>query len=59
VTFDLGVAYGRPHVSYNVPEIYSLFTTQANIDQQEQKISNTVERYHVYPVAQLGLTYRF
>lgn len=59
VTLDLGVAYGRPHVSYNVPEIYSLFTTQANIDQQEQKISNTVERYHVYPVAQLGLTYRF
>jgi hypothetical protein len=59
VTFDLGVAYGRPHVSYNVPEIYTLFTTQENIDQQEQKISNTVDRYRVYPVAQIGLSYRF
>ena len=59
VTFDLGVAYGRPHVSYNVPEIYRLFTTQANIDQEEQNISNTVDRYRVYPVAQIGLSYRF
>ncbi len=59
LTFDLGVAYGRPHVSYNVPQIYTLFTTQENIDQEEQKISDVVERHRVYPVAQLGLSYRF
>jgi hypothetical protein len=59
LTFDLGVAYGRPRTHYNVPAIYSMFTTQANIDEQEQKISNTVERYKIYPVLQIGVTYRF
>jgi hypothetical protein len=59
LTLDLGVAYGRPHVTYNVPEIYTLFTTQANIDQQEQKFSNEVDRYKLYPVAQIGVSYRF
>jgi hypothetical protein len=56
---DLGVAYGRPHVSYSVPAIYSLFTTQANIDQEEQNIANHVKRYRWYPIVQLGVTYRF
>ena len=59
VTFDLGVAYGRPHVDYSVPQIYTLFTTQANIDQEEQKLNNDVGRYRWYPVAQIGVTYRF
>ncbi len=59
LTFDLGVAYGRPHTSYNVPAIYSTFTTQANIDQEEQNISNKVERYKIYPVVQIGVSYRF
>lgn len=59
LTFDLGVAYGRPHVDYNVPQIYTLFTTQANIDQEEQKLNNDVGRYKWYPVAQIGVTYRF
>ncbi|WP_345814906.1 hypothetical protein AAGS40_21740 [Paraburkholderia sp. PREW-6R] len=59
LTVDLGVAYGRPHTSYNVPAIYSLFTTQANIDDEEQKISDKVERYKLYPVVQIGVSYRF
>jgi hypothetical protein len=59
LTFDLGVAYGRPHVSYNVPEIYSSFTTQANINQEEQQLTNSVQRYKIYPVAQIGVSYRF
>lgn len=58
-TFDLGVAYGKPRVSYNVPAIYSSFTSQANIDEQERKITESVERYKWYPVVQLGVTYRF
>jgi len=56
---DLGVAYGRPHVSYFVPAIYSQLTTQANIDQEQQNITNQVEKYRWYPVVQLGVTYRF
>jgi hypothetical protein len=59
LTFDLGVAYGRPRVSYSVPQIYTLFTTQANIDQEEQNLDNKADRYKLYPVAQIGLTYRF
>ncbi|MGF6771564.1 hypothetical protein P3T18_004051 [Paraburkholderia sp. GAS199] len=59
LTFDLGVAYGRPRVSYNVPQIYSLFTTQANIDKEEKDISDKVSRYKLYPVVQIGVTYRF
>ena len=59
LTFDLGVAYGRPRTHYNVPAIYSMFTTQANIDEQEQKINDKVERYKIYPVVQLGVSYRF
>lgn len=59
LTLDLGVAYGRPRTTYNVPAIYSMFTTQANIDEQERKISDKVERYKVYPVLQIGVSYRF
>jgi hypothetical protein len=59
VTFDLGVAYGKPHTSYSLPAIYTLFTTQQNINSQEADISSRVERYKWYPVVQLGVTYRF
>ena len=59
MTLDLGVAYGRPRTTYTVPQIYTLVTTQANIDQEEQNISNKVERYKLYPVVQIGVSYRF
>lgn len=59
VTLDLGVAYGRPRTSYSVPAIYSTLATQSDIDQEEQNISNKVERYKVYPVVQIGVSYRF
>jgi hypothetical protein len=58
-TFDLGVAYGRPRVSYSVPAVYAQFTTQASIDDEERQISDSIERYKLYPVLQLGVTYRF
>ena len=58
-TFDIGAAYGKPQVSYYVPEIYSMFTTQANIDDEEQKINDRVARYKWYPVVEIGVTYRF
>lgn len=59
LTLDLGVAYGRPRTSYSVPAIYSMFTTQSNIDAEEQKISDKVEHYKLYPVVQIGVSYRF
>jgi hypothetical protein len=34
-TFDLAVAYGRPHATSPLPAIYSTPTTQANVDQKQ------------------------
>lgn len=59
LTFDLGVAYGRPRTTYNLPAVYSTLTSQANIDQEEQSISDRITRYRLYPVVQIGLSYRF
>ncbi|WP_260854693.1 hypothetical protein [Paraburkholderia sp. BCC1884] len=59
LTLDLGVAYGRPRTNYSVPAIYSMFTTQSNIDDEERKISDKVDRYKLYPVVQIGVSYRF
>ncbi|WGS54741.1 hypothetical protein LFL96_22425 [Paraburkholderia sp. D15] len=59
LTLDLGVAYGRPRSTYSVPAIYSTVATQSSIDQEEQNISNKVERYKLYPVVQIGVSYRF
>ncbi|WP_322046286.1 hypothetical protein [Paraburkholderia sp. J67] len=56
---DLGVAYGRPRVAYNVPSIYQLFATPANIALEEQRLNDKVSGYRWYPVAQITLTYRF
>jgi hypothetical protein len=56
---DLGVAYGRPRVDYNVPSIYQLFATPQNIALEEQRLNDKVSGYRWYPVAQITLTYRF
>jgi hypothetical protein len=58
-SFDAGVAYGRPNVSYAVPDVYNEFVTQQDILQEEQDISNKVGRYRWYPVVQVAVTYRF
>jgi hypothetical protein len=59
VSFDLGVAYGRPHVSYEVPEIYQLFVGPDDIQDEEQKLTAEADKFRWYPVAQVALTYRF
>ncbi|QGZ66899.1 hypothetical protein FAZ98_32735 [Paraburkholderia acidisoli] len=59
VTFDLGVAYGKPHVDYSVPGIYQLFVSQQDIADEEHDLTSKIEKYHWYPVVQVALTYRF
>jgi hypothetical protein len=56
---DLGVAYGRPHASYNVPAIYLAVASPEDIAIEEQRLDEKVNRYRLYPVAQIALTYRF
>lgn len=59
VTFDLGVAYGRPHVTYSVPQIYQLFVSPQDINSEEQDLTAKIQKYRWYPVAQVALSYRF
>jgi hypothetical protein len=55
---DLGVAYGRPRVDFNVsPYLQSL--ADGDVHAEEQKIRDSVQRYRFYPILQLGASYRF
>lgn len=56
---DLGVAYGRPRTSYDVPAIYQDFASPQDIALEEARLSDKASRYRLYPVAQIALTYRF
>ncbi|MFP6562786.1 hypothetical protein WJ542_31470 [Paraburkholderia sp. B3] len=56
---DLGVAYGRPRTSYDVPPIYQMVASPEDIALEEQRLDEKVSRYRFYPVAQIALTYRF
>jgi hypothetical protein len=56
---DLGVAYGRPHVSYNVSPVLVALAGANNVAAEEQSIQQTVNRYRFYPVVQIGVSYRF
>jgi hypothetical protein len=56
---DLGVAYGRPRTSYDVPAIYQDFASPQDIALEEDRLNDKVNRYRLYPVAQISLTYRF
>ncbi|WP_281282793.1 hypothetical protein [Paraburkholderia guartelaensis] len=42
-----------------MPEIYQLFVGPDDIQDEEQKLTEKIERYRWYPVAQVALTYRF
>jgi hypothetical protein len=58
-TADIGVAYGKPRVGYNVsPELVAIAGAD-NVYAEEQKIRNSVNRYRLYPIVQVGVTYRF
>ncbi len=58
-TADLGVAYGRPRVSYNAsPELVAAAGAE-NVNAEMQSIQDKANKYRFYPIVQLGLTYRF
>jgi hypothetical protein len=59
VAVDLGVAYGRPRVSYSVPSVYQAFISPQDIALEEQQLNDKVNKYRIYPVAQITVTYRF
>jgi hypothetical protein len=57
--FDAGVAYGKPHLDFDVPADIVAEAGQANVDAEKQSLQNTVDRYRFYPIVKVGVTYRF
>lgn len=57
-TFDLGVVYGHPHVTYGALEIYQLFVGPDDIQDEEQTLAEKTDKYRWYRVAQAAMTYR-
>jgi hypothetical protein len=59
VTFDAGVAYGKPHVDFDVPADLVALAGQNNVNAEEQTLQNKADDLKFYPIVKLGLTYRF
>lgn len=58
-TADLGVAFGRPSTDFSAsPDVIAAAGAQ-NVADEEQQLRNKADKYHIYPIAQIGLTYRF
>jgi hypothetical protein len=58
-TADIGVAFGRPSVDFNVSPDVVAAAGQDNVAAEEAQLRQKVSKYHVFPVAQLGITYRW
>lgn len=57
--FDAGVAYGRPHVDFDVPADIVAVAGQANVDAQKQALQDKADKLRFYPIVKVGVTYRF
>ena len=57
--FDAGVAYGRPHYSYDVPAGVAQLAGPKVIAREEQEIESKLNKLRFYPVVKVGITYRF
>ncbi|MGI4856547.1 MAG: hypothetical protein ACRYHA_06420 [Janthinobacterium lividum] len=55
---DIGVAYGRPRVDFSGSETLALLGGSA-VTEEEDKIRDSIQRYRIYPVVQIGVSYRF
>lgn len=57
--FDAGIAYGKPHVDFDVPRDIAAQAGQSNVDAEEANLRNKANRLRFYPIVKLGATYRF
>lgn len=57
--FDAGVAYGKPHVDFEVPADIVAEAGQENVDAEEQQLQDKANRLRFYPIVKVGVTYRF
>ncbi|MGF6440507.1 hypothetical protein [Paraburkholderia youngii] len=56
---DLGVAYGKPQVDFNVPADVAAAAGPENVAAQADALRQKAERYKWYPYAQTGVRYKF
>lgn len=59
MTFDAGVAFGKPKLTYDVPADIVAAAGQANVDAEQASLQDKVNKVKVYPIVKIGLTYRF
>ncbi len=57
--FDAGVAFGRPHVDYDVPADIANAAGAQNVAAEEAELQNKADRLRFYPIVKIGVTYRF
>jgi hypothetical protein len=57
--FDAGVAFGKPHLTYDVPADIVAAAGQDNVNAEEQNLQNKVDKVRFYPIVKVGVTYRF
>jgi opacity protein-like surface antigen len=56
---DLGVAYGKPQVDFDVPTDVAAAAGADNVAAEEQQVRDKVDKYKFYPIVKVGVTYRF
>jgi len=59
VAFDAGVAFGKPHVSFDVPANVVAAAGQDNVNAEEQSLQSKANDLRFYPIVKVALTYRF
>ena len=57
--FDAGVAFGKPHLNYEVPANIVAAAGAENVAAEEQSLQDKVNKVHIYPIVKVGITYRF
>lgn len=55
---DIGVAYGKPSVDFNTPAgLAQLIPTQ--LKEEEDSIRHSIQKVKIFPIVQIGISYRF
>jgi hypothetical protein len=57
--FDAGVAFGKPHIDFDVPSDIVAAAGQNNVNAEEQQLQDKADKLRFYPIVKVGITYRF
>ncbi|AJC18347.2 hypothetical protein PSP20601_04836 [Pandoraea sputorum] len=59
MSFDAGVAYGKPTVELDVPPLITAIVGQATVDDQRQQLQDKADKLKFYPIVKVGVTYKW